>query len=77
MNTRVRWLNPGWCYYKAYVTYKRGYSTFITTDKPYPKFKKNVGIRDGLRQCTEKRAISVQETPYATHYTVGKLKKVK
>lgn len=77
MNTRVKWLNPGWCYNKKYVTYKKGYSVQISTNKPYPKFKKNVSISDGLRQCGEKRAISVSETPYSTHYTIGKLKKIK
>lgn len=77
MNTRVRWLNPGWCYYKKDVTYKKGYPVLISTSKPYPKFKKSVSISDGLRQCGEKRAISVQETPYSTHYIVGKLKKIR
>lgn len=74
LNTRVKWLHPGWMYNKAFITSKRGIEVHIETTHNYIKVNKKVGLDDYLIQCGEKRAISTNETPYLTHYKGSKIK---
>lgn len=75
--TRCKWFDPGMAYNKKFVTQKKGYPIRITTINDYPKFIKKYSIFDYLKQCGEKRPVSIAEGAYKTHYTGSKYKKIK
>jgi hypothetical protein len=74
--SRCKWLDPGYAYNKKYVSYLKGYNIKILTPNKFPRFIKKIGIADYLQQCGEKRGVSLLESPYKTHYTGSKLKKI-
>ena len=77
LNTRCKWLDPGYLYNPKGLTIKSGYDKKILTNNKYNKLNKREGLDDYLIQCGEKRRISFQESPYQTHYYGSKVKKLR
>ena len=77
LNTRCKWLDPGYLYNPKGLTIKSGYEKKILTNNTYNKLNKKQGLDDYLIQCGEKRRISFAEGPYSTHYYPSKVKKLR